>query len=368
MDYKALNVGYVGKKGEYLQCIDECPRLLLAAADVKCEDGAAAVREILLVKSVIRMIGKRRMIYLHNLRMMAQILNNLSCVLGMTLNTKRQRLNTLKKQECVERGNGSAGVAKKDCANIGNKCSRSYYVIEGNTVVARVRSCNIRVFATCLKVELAGFYNNAAESRSVAAEELRCGMNNDVSAVLDRTNQVRSSEGVINYKWKSVTVCDFGNCVNVRKIAVGISESLKEDCSRIVLNGIFHFLQVSGVDKCGRYAVLRKRMLQKVEGAAVDGLLGYDVAAVCRKCLNRVGDCCCTGSNCQCCAAAFKCCDSFLKNALRRVGQTTVNVTGIGKTETVCCVLAVMEYICCSLVNRYCSRIGCGVCLFLSYM
>ena len=102
----------------------------------------------------------------------------------MTLYAERQGLDSLQKKECVERRDTCAGVAKKNRADVGDKCSRSYDIVERYAVVARVRSCDVRVFAACLKVELAGFYNNAAESRSVATEELRCGMNYDVCAVL----------------------------------------------------------------------------------------------------------------------------------------------------------------------------------------
>ena len=235
-------------------------------------------------------------------------------------------------------------------------------------MVARVRSSDVRVFAAGCPVELAGLNDDAAERRAVAAEELRCGVNDDVSAVLDRTEQVRSSEGVVNYKRKAMAVCDFCNRVYIRKVAVRVAEGLKEDCSRVSLDGILNLFQVSRVNEGSGNIVKRKRVLQKVVGSAVDRLLRYDMTAVSGKCFNRVRDGCCTGSNCKCCAAAFKGCNSFFENALRRVGETAVNVTGICKTETVCCMFCIMEYVSCCLVNRNRSRIGSGVCLFLSYM
>ena len=165
-----------------------------------------------------------------------------------------------------------------------------------------------------------------------------------------------------------MTVSDCRDCVHIRKIAVRVAERLKEDCSRVALDGSLNFLQVSRVNEGSGNIVKRKCVLQKVVSSAVDCLLRYDVAAVCRERLNRVCDRCRTGGNCKCRTAAFKGRDSLLEYALRRVGETAVNVAGIRKTEAVCRVFCVMEYVSCRLVNRNRSRIGSGVCLFLSYM
>lgn len=67
----------------------------------------------------------------------------------------------------------------------------------------------------------------------------------------------------------------------------------------------------------------------KVIAAAVDGLLCYDVTAVCCQCLDCICNSSCAGCGCQCCNAALQCCDSLLKYILCGVGQTSVNVTGI---------------------------------------
>ena len=216
--------------------------------------------------------------------------------------------------------------------------------------------------------EFAAVHDDAAQRRAVAAQELGRRVDDDVRAVLDRAEQVRGAEGVVNHERKSVTLGDRCDRIDIRKVAAGVAERLKEDRSRVVLDRILNFLQVSRVnERCGD-VVQRKRVLQKVVGSAVDRLLRYDVSAVRGKRLNRVGDRCCTGDHCQCSAATLKGCHSLLENALRRVGKSAVDVAGVRETEAVCCVLCVVEYVCCRLVNRNRSRIGSGVCLFLSYM
>ena len=79
--------------------VDEGVRFLLTALDLKCEDAAAAVREILLIQRVIGMIGQRRMVDLGDLRMILQVLDDLFGVLRMTLQAQGQRLGALEQQE-----------------------------------------------------------------------------------------------------------------------------------------------------------------------------------------------------------------------------------------------------------------------------
>ena len=59
---------------------------------------------------MVRMIRQRRMVYMLNLRVIGQELNDLLGVLNMTLDTQRQSLSALQQQKCVERRNGSTSI------------------------------------------------------------------------------------------------------------------------------------------------------------------------------------------------------------------------------------------------------------------
>ena len=85
MDDKALDVRDVREKGENLQIVDEGEGFFLAALDIKGKDGRAAVREVLLIQRVVGMFGKRRMVDLRDLRVMAQIFDDLLGVLRVPL-------------------------------------------------------------------------------------------------------------------------------------------------------------------------------------------------------------------------------------------------------------------------------------------
>ena len=57
MDDQRFDIGYIGQQGEYLQIIDKAVRFLLPAPYLEREDRSCSVREISLVKIVVRMIG-----------------------------------------------------------------------------------------------------------------------------------------------------------------------------------------------------------------------------------------------------------------------------------------------------------------------
>ena len=202
----------------------------------------------------------------------------------------------------------------------------------------------------------------------MSANELRCGMHHDVRAMLDGSEQIRSSEGIVNYQGKTVLVSDLSDRIHVWNITVGVAKGLQVNGSGVLLNCSLYFSQIMCIHKGGRNSVLGKGVGQQVEASTVDGLLRYHVTTVCCQCLDRVSDGCRAGSKCQGCAAALQCGDPLLKDVLCGVGQSAVDITCIRKTETVCSVLAVMEYIGSGLVNGYCPGIGCGVCLLLSNM
>ena len=82
-----------------LQLVNELKCCFLSALDIEGEDGCAAVREVLLVQSMIRVVRQRRMVHMLNLRVIGQELNNLLGVLNVTLDTQRQSLSALQQQK-----------------------------------------------------------------------------------------------------------------------------------------------------------------------------------------------------------------------------------------------------------------------------
>lgn len=98
---------------------------------------------------------------------------------------------------------------------------------------SRVRLSDRCILAGCLPVELAGINNDAAEGRAVAADELDSRVNNDISAVLNRTDEVRGTESVVDYERQTVLVRNLCDSLDIRNIGIRVAESL--DVTALVL-------------------------------------------------------------------------------------------------------------------------------------
>lgn len=136
----------------------------------------------------------------------------------MPFNAKRKCFKALQKQECIERGNRRARVAKQDCANVCYKRSLSCRCVKAYSVVACVRLCELREFAACLPIEVAAVHNNAAECSTVSSYKLCCRMNNYVNTVVKCTKKIGSCEGCVCHKRNIVLMCDCGKRVYINKI------------------------------------------------------------------------------------------------------------------------------------------------------
>ena len=195
----------------------------------------------------------------------------------------------------------------------------------------------------------------------MAADELGCGVDDDVGTMLQRTEQIRGAEGVIDDNRQTVLLGDLGDGVDVGDVGVGVAERLEIDDCGVVLDGTLNLVQVMGIDKRGLDAKLGERMLQQVVGATVDGLLSHHVVTGLGKCLQGIGDGSGTGGDGKTGHATLERGDTVLEDALGGVGQTAVDVTGVGKTKAVGGVLGVAEHIARGLVDRHGTGVGCGI-------
>ena len=119
-------------------------------------------------------------------------------------------------------------------------------------MIARVGFGYPREFARALPVELTAFYDNSAYRGAVTADELGCGMNYDIRAVLDGSDKIRRCERRINDERDVVLMSNLGDSFKVDNIRIGIAESFYEYCFRILLYCIFECSVLLGIDKrCG---------------------------------------------------------------------------------------------------------------------
>ena len=300
------------------------------------------------------------------LRVLAEVLNYLQRVEYVALNTQREGFQTLEEYECVERRDSSAGVAQEDSSDVGHESCRANCVREADAVVGWVRLGDPCVSAGLLPVEVAAVYDNAADRCSVAADELCSGVYHDVSAVLDRAEQVRSCKGAVNYQRDTVLVSDLCEGLDVGYVGVRVAQGLNVQRLGVLvdsrLEGAFN---IRIYEFCG-YAVQRKGVFQQVVGSAVDGVCSYDVLALLCKSLNGVGDSGSAGSGSQCSYAALESCDALLEYVLGGVGESAVDVARVSKSETCGCVSGVLENVGSCCVYRHCACVGSRVGLLLA--
>ncbi len=84
---------------------------------------------------------------------------------------------------------------------------------------------------------------------------------------------------------------------------------------------------------------------QQITGAAVDGLLCYNVLPLFCKRLNGIGDRGGARGDSQTGNATLQCGNALFKNTLGGIGQAAIDVACISQTKAICCVLTVMKQV-----------------------
>ena len=207
-------------------------------------------------------------------------------------------------------------------------------------MIALVWLRNPRKFTGSFPVEVSAVYDHTTDSSSMAANEFGSRMNDDICTILNWANQIRSCKCRIYYKRNVMFVRNFCNFLDIDQIGVRVSKSLNKNCFCVFLDCSFKRAFYFRIYKCCSYAIgLWKGMCQKIVCSTVDGLGSYNVFPCFCKGLECIIDSCCTGSNCKCRNSAFKSSDSLLENVLCGVGKSSVNISCIAKTKTICCML-----------------------------
>ena len=76
----------------------------------------------------------------------------------------------------------------------------------------------MRVSFRLVPVELAIFYDRAAQGRTVATDEFRGGVHHDIQTMFQRTEEIRRREGIINDDRQAVGMSNIADGIEVRDI------------------------------------------------------------------------------------------------------------------------------------------------------
>ena len=111
-------------------------------------------------------------------------------------------------------------------------------------MVAGIGVCNGRVIAVGLPVELAGVHDDAAQCGTVAADELGGGVEHNISAVLNRADQIGRAEGIVDDQRQTVPVgdgCKWRRCLECQ--SWGLPRVVQINCLGVILEwAFFHVL------------------------------------------------------------------------------------------------------------------------------
>ncbi len=301
--------------------------------------------------------------------MLGQVLHHCQRIGYMSLDTECQCLQALQKEPCIKRCEASALVTKHDGTDVGGNDGRCCVLREAYAVIGFVRLHQPGPLVSLGgPVKLARIYNDAAQGCAVSADELGCGMHNDICTVLDRSDQIRCSEGIVDDQRQSVLMCHICPCLNVSHFTVRVAQRLNVERLGIRLNGCLCTGQICGLHEGGGHAGIREGMCQEVVGTTVDVLGRYDMITGMSNSLECISDSCSTGADSHSCDTALQSGYSLFEHIHCGIGESSVNVAGILQCESGLSVIGIVEDEGRCLINRNRSCAGCRIRLFLSYM
>ena len=192
----------------------------------------------------------------------------------------------------------------------------------------------------------------------MSADEFRSRMDDDVGAVLDRTDQVGRAEGIVDDDRQTVLMRKLRNHVDIRNIAVRVAESLEVDRLGVRSDRAFDFSEIMCIYECRADSELRECVGKEIVGSAVDGFLRNDVIAVLGKRLYGIGDRSRARCNSERRNTALKRRDALLKDILSRVSEASVDIACVREIEASLGMSRIVEDVGSCRVDRNCAGIG----------
>ena len=169
----------------------------------------------------------------------------------------------------------------------------------------------------------------------MAAEELRSGVYHDVCAVLQRTDEIRCAEGVVDDEGDAVLVGHSSHTFKVEHVAVGVAEGLGIYYFCVGLDSGLQGVEVVDVDNRIRNALRSQRMGNQVVRTTIQVVGRNDMVASLHDVLQSVGDGSSTRGDSQSGYTTLEGSHAVFEYTLRRVGQATIDITCIAQTKAV---------------------------------
>ena len=274
------------------------------------------------------------MVHLSHFGMVGQEIHYLECIFDVTFDAQAKCLDSLQKNERIEGRNGSTRVTQQDGTNSGDVGSCTYGLCKDNAMIRRIRlGQSGELVGIGQPVELAAIDNDTAKAGTMTTQELCSRVDHDVGTMLQRTNQVGCTERIVHDKRNTMLMSHGSHAFEVEHIAIGIAKGLGIHHLRVRLNGSLQSSKIIYINDCIGNALRGKSMSDQIIRTTIQVVSSYNVVTCLHDVLQRVSDGGCTTGHCQTSNATLQGSYSVLKHALRRIGQTSVDVAGVPKSE-----------------------------------
>src|SRR5215203_773236 len=157
--------------------------------------------------------------------MSGQECRNALRVPGVPLHTYWQRLQTLQKQERVEWAKRRPDISQVLDPGLDQVPVLAKGLVKADPVVPRRRLGHSGKIAV-IPWETSGLDDNSTDSRTVSANKLGRGVDDDIGAMLEWPAEIRRGEGVVDHQRYAGLMGNLGNSADVEHTDAGIADRL----------------------------------------------------------------------------------------------------------------------------------------------
>ncbi len=111
---------------------------------------------------------------------------------------------------------------------------------KADAVIACIWLGQGRKLPGCLPVKLSAVHNNPANGSPMSADKLGCRVNDNIRSILNRTDQIRRPECIVDNKRNPVSVRNRCDLLNIRHVRMRIAECLNMHRSGVFLDCLLH--------------------------------------------------------------------------------------------------------------------------------
>ncbi|MNC28978.1 hypothetical protein D3C75_772100 [compost metagenome] len=137
-------------------------------------------------------------------------------------------------------------------------------------MIAWVRLGKAGEFAACFPVKLASVYDDSANRGAMAADKFGSRMHHDIRSVLNRAQQIRTREGIVDNQRNSVLMGDGCYCFDIQYVTLRVADRFGIERLRFISNCCPEILRMIRIHKIHFDSKLRQGGREQIISPAVE--------------------------------------------------------------------------------------------------